>query len=173
MPAPETFKTLIQIPICRGLTEEEVRTLFEIAEEASAGKGEVLFKEGDSGEALYVLLAGTVEILKRDRAGAQQQLARIAEGGVFGEMSLVNGNAPRSASAVAGSDVRLLKIPTARFSRLLGEASLAALKVVHNLAQVMSRRLLMMDEKLMDVLDQGRRKEELSNFQQILTNWAF
>ena len=173
MVAPETFQTLIQIPICRGLTRDEVDTLFAIAEEASAGPGEVLFQEGAPGEALYVLLAGTVEIRKKDRAGTQQLLARIQEGGVFGEMSLVNGNAPRSASAVTAGAVRLLKLPAERFSRLLDESSLVALKVVHNLAQVMSRRLLLMDEKLMEVLDHGKRKEEFSNFQNILTHWAF
>jgi hypothetical protein len=44
---------------------------------------------------------------------------------------------------------------------------------VFNLAQVMSRRLLLMDEKLVDLLDKGKRKEELADFQKILSRWSF
>lgn len=171
--ASATHQKLIQVPICRGLSETEAARLCEIAEDTTAKKSEVIFKEGEPGDALYILLEGTVEILKKDRAGVDQQLARLSDGTVFGEMSLINGHAARSASAVAATDVRLLRIPSSRFSQLLVESDLGALKVVHNLAQVMSRRLLLMDEKLVDVLDTSKRKEELANFQQILTKWAF
>jgi len=70
------------------------------------------------------------------------------------------------------TDAKLLRIPTARFSKLIAEHNLAALKVVHDLAQVMSRRLLPMDEKLVEMAV-GRRKEELLDFQRIMTNWSF
>ncbi len=88
-------------------------------------------------------------------------------------MSLLGGNAARSATATALSDVKLLKIPSSRFSKLLRDENVAALKIVHNLAQVMSRRLLLMDEKLVEVLDKGKKKEELADFQRILNNWSF
>ena len=60
-----------------------------------------------------------------------------------------------------------------RFSKLLKANTVGALKVVHNLAQVLSRRLQLMDEKLVDLLDKGKRKEELAEFQRILSNWSF
>jgi CRP-like cAMP-binding protein len=182
---------LIQIPLCRGLTEGEAAPLLRIAEEGRAPQGQPIFREGDPGDALYVLLEGTLDILKRSRAGDEEQLARLSEGSVFGEMSLLSGNAPRSASAVARSEVRFLRIPGGGFSRLLEENDLGALKIVHNLAQVMSRRLLLLDEKLVELLSQGnnpgsnsgngpgsnnpgsKKKEELQDFQRILTHWSF
>ena len=166
-------KKLIQIPICRGLKEPEAGEIFEIAEETAAKKGDVLFHEGETGDALYVVLEGHVDVTKKTANGTAQSLAKIGDGSVIGEMSLIGGNTARSATATAASDVKLLKIPATRFSKLLREENIAALKIVHNLAQVMSRRLLLMDEKLVDVLDKGKKKEELADFQRILNNWSF
>jgi CRP/FNR family transcriptional regulator, cyclic AMP receptor protein len=166
-------KKLIQIPVCRGLKESEAAEIFEIAEEVSAWKGSHLFREGDPGDSLYVVLEGTLEITKRDKAGKEQQLAKVSDGSVIGEMSLIAGSAARSASALAVTDLKLLKVPVRRFTKLLQDDNVAALKVVQNIAQVLSRRLLMMDEKLVDVMNTGKRKEELQDFQRILTNWQF
>ena len=165
MATSSVMQKLIQIPIFRGLSE--------FAEETAIKKTDMLFSEGDTGDAVYVILEGHIEILKKDRAGAQQQLAKMGDGSVLGEMSLISGSAVRSASALAATDIKLLKIPATRFSRLLRADNIAALKVVHNLAQVMSRRLLLMDEKLVDLMDKGKRKEELADFQKILSNWSF
>lgn len=173
MAASASLQKLIQIPICRGLTEREAASILEIAEEAQAKAGQPIFNEGDPGDGLYVVLEGGVEVLKKDRTGKSQSLARLGDGSVIGEMSLINNNAARSASAVVTNDVRLLKVPSARFNKLLAGDNVAALKIIHNLAQVMSRRLLLMDEKLVELLDKGKRREELADFQKILTNWAF
>ncbi|HEX4621924.1 MAG TPA: cyclic nucleotide-binding domain-containing protein [Myxococcaceae bacterium] len=173
MPASALTQKLIQIPIFRGLTEQEATSIIEMAEETSVKKGDTLFKEGEAGDALYVVLEGSVHVLKKDRAGTEQELAKMGDGSVLGEMSLVAGSANRSASAVALSDVKLLRVSSQRFSKLLAANEVGALKVVHNLAQVLSRRLQLMDEKLVDLLDKGKRKEELAEFQRILSNWSF
>lgn len=173
MPEAPLVKKLSHLPICRGLSEQEVGAVFDVAEEATVARGQHLFKEGDPGDALYVVLGGHLEITKRDRNGSEQVLAKLGEGSVVGEMSLLGGDATRSASALATSDLRLLKLPANRFSKLLRQEHVAALKMVHNLAQVMSRRLFLMDEKLVDLLDKGKRKEELADFHRILTNWSF
>ena len=99
-----------------------------------------------------------------------QTLARIADGSVIGEMSLLMGNAARSATAVAATDAQLLRVPADRFGELVRRDRVAALKIVFNLAQVMSRRLLLMNEKLVEQLDRGRKKEELTEFQKILSD---
>lgn len=173
-PAPDSFpQKLKQLPICRGLTTAEVELFATIAEEIALSKGDVLFEEGAPGDAVYFVLKGHIEVTKKDRGGRPQQLARIGEGSVLGEMSLAGGDAVRSASATALTDVSLVKVRAQLFSRLLAEEQLAAYKIVHNLAQVMSRRLLLMNEKLVDLLDGSRRKEELSEFQAILSHWSF
>jgi CRP/FNR family cyclic AMP-dependent transcriptional regulator len=172
-PAPPLMKQLMQIPIFRGLSEAEAGTLIEIADESTVTKGGMVFQEGDAGDAVYVVLEGSVEVLKKDKAGAQQQLAKMGDGSVLGEMSLVSGNAARSASALAVTDLKLLKMPSDRFAKLLKTDGVGALKVVHNLAQVLSRRLQLMDEKLVNLMNSTKRKEELAEFQKILSNWSF
>lgn len=168
-----SLQKLMQIPLCRGLTELEASQILVIAEETSLRRGDVVFNEGDPGDSLYLLLDGTLEILKKDKAGESLSLAKLSDGSVVGEMGLLSGQAPRSATAVAESDARLLKLSGARFMRLLAEDNLAALKMVRNLAQVMSRRLQLMDEKLVELAGLGRKKEELADFQRILNNWSF
>jgi len=73
MPAASPImKRLVQVPIFRDLTETEAASLFEIAEEATLAKGASLFQEGEKGDAMYVVLEGHVDVLKKDRSGAQQ-----------------------------------------------------------------------------------------------------
>jgi CRP/FNR family transcriptional regulator, cyclic AMP receptor protein len=173
MAAASSIQTLIQIPICRGLTVAEAQSIFDISDETDVKKGDAVFKEGDPGDGVYVLLEGGVEILKRDKAGGMQQLAKLSDGSVLGEMSLISGDSARSASAIATNDCRLLRIPSERFSKLVAGDNVAALKIIHNIAQVMSRRLHLTGEKLVDLMDKGKRKEELADFQKLLNNWSF
>jgi CRP-like cAMP-binding protein len=167
------FQQVLQTPLFRGLSELEAAVLFGIADQQAVRQGTTFFSEGDPGDAMYVVLEGTVEVLKRDSAGTQQALARLGKGSVVGEMSLIGGQAPRTASVLAVTDLRLLRIPSDRFVRLLGEDNVPALKVVHNLAQVMNRRLASMSDRLVDVMEGGRKKEELVAFQRLLTQWSF
>jgi CRP-like cAMP-binding protein len=167
--AAELVKKLSQLPICRGLTQGETAVLFDIAEEASVRKDSKLFTEGDPGDTLLIILEGQVEVTKQG-----QTLAKVGQGSVLGEMSLLGAAGTRSATATALTDLSLLKVPATRFHKLVHDDNLAALKIVANLAQVMSRRLLMMDEKLIELLDaKVQKKQELADFQRILSDWSF
>lgn len=165
----ELIQKLSQLPICRGLTQGETSVLFEIAEETTALKDAKLFTEGDTGDTLLILLEGQVEVTKQG-----QSLAKVGQGSVLGEMSLLGAAGTRSATATALTDLKLLRVAAARFHKLVHDDNLAALKIVANLAQVMSRRLLMMDEKLIELLDaKVKKKQELADFQRILSDWSF
>jgi CRP/FNR family transcriptional regulator len=90
----------------------------------------IIFEEGHDahGEA-YVVHAGTVEILKRHRGG-ERRLNRVKEGELLGEMALFR-HAPRSATAVAVTDVELLVMRNERLEWLIRnrpELTLALLK---------------------------------------------
>ena len=166
--ADALLKKLQGIPVCKGLSSAEAKEVVAIADESSARTGAVLFKEGDAGDALLVLLEGQVEVTKR---GAS--LAKLDAGSVLGEMSLLDGDT-RSATATALSDVKFLKISNARFQKLLNADNVGALKIVHNLAEVMSKRLALINEKLVDSLGKGpTKKEELADFGRILNRWSF
>jgi CRP-like cAMP-binding protein len=164
---------LIESPICRGLAEREAVAIFEIAHPVFLGPGEVLFREGDPGDGLFVLLEGEMEIVAASSDRQPQVLARIGAGGVVGEMSLLEGSPQRSATAVATTQARLLKLPADRFRQLLESDSVAALKMVHNIASVLARRLQRMNEQVLNGVDKRPRTEELVEFQRILNQWSF
>lgn len=98
--------------------------------------GEVIFREGDHGDCLYVILDGEVDITVHNR-----QVWRLKTGEVFGEMALVEAR-PRSATAVAHSTCRLLAINEHRFLFLVTQTPFFAL----GLFRLMASRLRAMDE---------------------------
>jgi CRP/FNR family transcriptional regulator, cyclic AMP receptor protein len=167
------IENLSRSPICRGLSSREVEAIFEIAEQVAAPRGSTLFREGERGDGLFIVTSGEFEVLQRSTDGRTQLLARVGPGGVLGEMSLLGGAGNRSAAAVATSESTLLKLPAARFSRLLEGESVAALKVVRNLAEVLSQRLQLMNQRAIEHADHPARTEELMEFGRILTRWAF
>jgi NADH:ubiquinone reductase (H+-translocating) len=78
--------------------------------------GELVFEEGDSGDSLYMIISGQVEILKR--FGAEQQTVRLlGPGEYFGEMALL-GRHPRSAGARALTALEVVVLPGSDFSAL-------------------------------------------------------
>jgi hypothetical protein len=91
--------------IFNGMPANYLAAVAEIAEERTLFAGETLFKQGDFGDSLYVVIEGSLSVL----AGEKEQ-ARLPAGECIGEMALLDGN-PRSASVRAASDARLLRKP--------------------------------------------------------------
>jgi NADH dehydrogenase len=86
------------------------------ATQAHYEPGETVFEEGDSGDSLYMILAGQVEVLKR--VGSRSQVVRtLGPGEYFGEMALL-GRHPRTAGTRALSAVDVLVLPGSDFSAL-------------------------------------------------------
>ncbi len=81
------------------------------------GAGEMLIREGDHGDTLYIILSGALEVTKRD-GNREVTLATRMPGEVLGEMSLIE-RAPRTASVRAVKPSELLAIGPAAFERLL------------------------------------------------------
>lgn len=78
---------------------------------------EFVFHEGDSGNVMFIVQEGEVEIL-RDMGGQTRRLALLEEGDFFGEMALLE-NLPRSASARAVTDCVLLRIDESTFDQMI------------------------------------------------------
>jgi len=81
---------------------------------------DVVFKEGDPGDCLYLITEGNVRISKTGRGGLQETLNYIGPGNFFGEMALVDGQ-PRSAQATATSPCVLASVDAATFNRILDD----------------------------------------------------
>lgn len=81
------------------------------------GKGEIIFREGDFGDTMYIIQEGEIEI--RKRAGqAFKVLSSLRAGDFFGEMALID-KSPRSATAVAIADSALLEVTHRSFEYML------------------------------------------------------
>src|SRR3954453_8509996 len=114
--------------------------LEEVAHElriVQLNEGEVIFREGDPGDSLYLVGAGSVQISKRGRGGNQETLAFIESGNFFGEMALLDGE-PRSAMATAAEKTVLATVTEETFQHIL---ELAPNRLHMNFLRSVSERL--------------------------------
>jgi len=116
-------------PLFEGLSDSELQQLMEDAKPVSLRAGEYLMKQGDPGDAAFVVVNGEFEINKQ----SGQSVIKIDvrnPGDVLGEMALLS-SSPRSASVVAITDCEVLRISPEAFENLLSTSSTAALAVLH------------------------------------------
>jgi CRP/FNR family transcriptional regulator, cyclic AMP receptor protein len=102
-------KILRGCPLFELLRAEQLAKVADLAEPRQAAGGSFLFREGDPGDAMYVLLEGKVRISKRVEGIGEEALAILEPGAFFGEMALID-DSPRSADARAHTDCRLAAI---------------------------------------------------------------
>jgi CRP-like cAMP-binding protein len=112
-----------------GLSGEELYPVAEIAQASFLSAGDVVIREGDPGDALFVVARGTVQAVK-----GSAKLRAMGPGEVFGELALLDG-APRAATVVAETEAQLLRIPRAEFEALLDESPELARGVIRTLIQ--------------------------------------
>jgi CRP/FNR family cyclic AMP-dependent transcriptional regulator len=91
--------------------------------------GEVIFKEGDAGAEFFVIQSGKVEIRLGNRT-----LGSLGDRDIFGEMALID-TSPRSATAVAATDVKIVPIGEKQFLFLVSQTPHFALNVMRTLAR--------------------------------------
>jgi len=101
----------------------------------SIPSGQEIFKDGDRGDAMYVVLSGTVSIVHNGK-----WIEDVDSGSIFGEMALID-DQPRSASAVAKSDVQLARVDQKRFEFLVQYSPFFAVEVMRIMAKRLRRRL--------------------------------
>ncbi len=115
---------LERVDLFKGMPPEDLTRIASIVTDVSIDRGEVLFEEGEPGDAFYVVLEGAVEIVASSPGGTEDQLAVRRAGEGFGERALID-DAPRSATARAVDPTRLIAVPREAFHGLLGVDSLA------------------------------------------------
>lgn len=123
------LQDLRKSPIFQGLSDEELIRLMDMAEPVFLRAGDLLIKQGEPGDAAYVLLKGDFEVQKL----SGQSLIKIDvrnPGDVVGEMALLS-RTPRNASIIAKTDSEALRIPQEAFEKLLRSSTTAAMAILH------------------------------------------
>src|SRR6058998_2279885 len=127
---------LRRVPLFAGLSDEEFRELETIFQPRAYRKNQVIFVEEETGEYMYVVIAGKVKASKTSATGKETILAIHQPGDFFGEMSLLDGKtSPATVSAM--EDCKIATISKADFFLYLMKNE----KVVQQIIRVLCRRL--------------------------------
>ena len=128
------------VRLFREIVEPELLALAGSLRERALKKGQVLFREGETGQEMFLVRDGGIVISKAVTGRVEQVLAHFAPGDFFGEMSLF-GRGPRSATVQAESDAILLTLDREHLDQLIQHSPRAAAAFFHALVQVFIERL--------------------------------
>ena len=140
-------EVLARVPLFAALGPEAVHSLEGSITRREVSRGDVIFNEGDDGDALFVIEEGKVKIARSAPDGRENLLTVFGPGEMFGELSLFDPS-PRTASAIAVTDGRLLQFPHEALRPWLSECPEAAPALLQALAQ----RLRRTNETLADLV---------------------
>jgi CRP-like cAMP-binding protein len=137
------------IPLFRSLSPDELDQIVQISKLLRVKKGVTVVEEGDEGAAMYILVEGKCEVVKRLPGGDNTRLAELAAPTVFGEMSLIDQD-KRSASVCTLTDVVLFQINLHSFNKLRAGLSAAAFKVLREIAPMLCSRVRQINDRIGD-----------------------
>jgi len=173
----EMESTLKKLKFLESLDGKDIATLAGYAKLERFRAGEVIFKEGSKGDAIYLIVSGKVEITKM-LDGREVILAVLEDDSPFGEMDVLS---PTKAGRVAGvrakTDCELVLIPGRKIGEGLKKEEITIYKLIYIFTRVISNRLRKMDEEYTNLYikcssDNGRA--ELKSFREkIMKEWQF
>ncbi len=104
-----------------GIIDHEVISLIDaLTEWVSLPAGQLLFDEGDDGDAAYLVATGRLSVFKQDAAGEEVLIGQLGRGDIVGELSLIDGE-PRSATVYAVRDTQLIRFSREAYELLLDQ----------------------------------------------------
>lgn len=134
---------LRRVPLFHGLVEADLVAVAQATTSRELAAGDVLFRQGDPGDALFVVAAGTLAARLDAGLESERTLSAFGPGDFFGEMALLTG-APRSATVQATSACVVLSLGKSAFDELVRSTPEIALQ----LSRVLSSRLSATNDQL-------------------------
>jgi len=165
---PNSLEFLQSVTLFSTLDASELESLQTRLGEQQVNAGSFIFEYGQSGDVMYVIESGQIEISVEDTTGDKIVLATLGIGDIFGELSLLDPG-PRSATATAVENSVLLALPRSELLKFLQAKPAAAL----DLLAVLARRLREADQLLMGRVTRNLNtafEQELGAIQR-LANW--
>lgn len=165
-----SLETLRRCALFSGLDDAECRQLAGALRQYHCEPGEVILRQGETEQVLWLLTEGTCEVVRHvDAARPDEEpvvLATLSAGETLGEMSFFQ-PAPHSASVRAQTSVTLLKLSRHEFDDRVNHGCRAAYKLAVNMVGTLAQRLRMMDQWVGELLaedDSPPRQAEWSGF---------
>ena len=149
----DAIKTFIlKIPFFKSFTDHELNKLIGRQKVfRDAKKGGYIFKEGDPGNALFVLLFGQIDLVKKSEGGKESIILQLKSGALFGEVAMLTGN-KRNLDARASS----VKVVVMEFNRELID------KMIPSVQQKFQKQLLLIIAGNLDTMNMRYAKLEAS-----------
>jgi len=122
---------LKSVPLFKEIPGEDLAQIAAIADQIEFKSNEMVFKEGDIGEALYIICEGKVRIHRGEKT-----LVELSERECFGEMSILDSE-PRSASVTTSCELMTLKIQREDFVEIMAAKS----EIAFGIIKVLTHRL--------------------------------
>jgi len=144
------FETLQRMPFFGGVRDDVLDFLLAHAATVRVAAGGYFFREGEEARSLFVLMSGSVAVL-RDWQGHELQLHRLAAGDCFGEMALMD-LFPRSASVRAEEDCDALELTPAQLLAVFERDAEQFALIQMNMGREVCRRLRAADDMLFKAL---------------------
>jgi hypothetical protein len=142
---PEKILHLKKIELFKDLSVSELAAVASVTGEAAYSPGQVIIKEGESGDTMYLILQGEVSVIKGQGKDHEIELDRIEEGDYFGEMALFEDvERVRSATIRIEKEARLLVLHKQEFTEIVREYPQIALHICKEL----SHRIRRLHEKI-------------------------
>jgi CRP-like cAMP-binding protein len=152
--AAETADFIKTVRVFKEFHPPELLALTGRLRERKLRKGQVLFREGDEGEEMFLVRDGSILVSKAVTGKVEQVLARFGPGDFFGEMSLFD-RSPRSATIQAETDAMLLALDRENLNDLIQVNPRAAAAFFHGLVQVFIERLRTSGELVAEITRWG------------------
>jgi len=138
---------LRKVHLFETLTEHELEKIQNICIREKFAKDTPMFFEGDPGNRCYVITKGEVRISKFIPNIGEEALAVLKAGDYFGEMALID-NFPRSAHAIANTDIEVLAINKTDLDKILISDRELGYKLLWAFTKTLSKRLRETNEKM-------------------------
>jgi small-conductance mechanosensitive channel len=133
----EMILELKKIDLFDSLDAAQIEELADSSVKLLFGRGEILVRQGSSGDSLFLITTGEVDVSVSASPGESTHLATLGRGTYFGEMSLLTGE-PRSATITANTETEVIMVEKAGLSRLLETGS----AILEPLSAMLEKRLV-------------------------------
>jgi len=153
----DIMQILAKMPIFSDLDSKELKEVEKIIYHRKYKKGEPIFRMGDPGLGMYIIINGAVEIVEEPENGTRTKLAELEKGAFFGDMALLD-EKPRSASAIAMVDSDIIGFFRPDFLDLLYRKPRMGIKILWALSRVVGERLRKTDEQLTNLQREMKAK---------------